>query len=354
MSKVLIKGNEAIAQAAIDAGCKCYFGYPITPQNEIGEFLSTELPKAGGAYVSAESELGAVNMLIGAAATGTLAMTSSSGCAIALMQEAISSMACAQIPGVIISVMRAGPGLGDITPSQSDYTQSVKGGGNGDYRTIVLAPSTINEAVHLTHKAFYLSQKYTNPTMLLADGMLGQMMEPADFNQEKFEKIDNSTWALDGIGPKRREAKSLMSLYMGEDRLEVVTNKIFEKYNQIQEQEVMFENYLTEDATIVITAFGTLARACKEAINKAREMGIKVGLFRPITLWPFPSKELKAVAQNKRFILDIELNAGQMIQDVKVALEGCAPVEFYGKIGGQIMNSKEILNKIIELNEKHK
>ena len=354
MSKILMKGNEAIAQAAINAGCQCYFGYPITPQNEIGEYMSSKMIEIGRTYISAESELAAVNMLIGAGSTGTLAMTSSSSCAIALMQEAISSMATAEIPGVIISVMRAGPGLGDITPSQADYFQSVKGGGNGDYRTIVLAPSTISEAVLLTQKSFYLAMKYRNPTMLLADGILGQMMEPVEMPEgNAFSTVNTDEWALDGTGEgaQKRDGRSLMSLHMGDDILERLNHRIFKKYAQIEEKEVMYENYLCNDADIIITAFGTVARVAKSAVNTARENGIKVGLFRPITLWPFPSKELFAAAKNAKCVLDIELNMGQMIQDVKIALNGSVPVKFFGKTGGAIINSSEIYNKILELSK---
>lgn len=354
MSKVLMKGNEAIAQAAINAGCMCYFGYPITPQNEIGEYMSSKMIEMGRTYISAESELAAVNMLIGAGSTGTLAMTSSSSCAIALMQEGISSMATAEIPGVIVSVMRAGPGLGDITPSQADYTQSVKGGGNGDYRTIVLAPSTINEAVILTQKAFYLSMKYRNPAMLLADGILGQMMEPVEMPEgNAFEIVDTSSWALEGTGDgdKTRDGRSLMSLHMGDNILERLNHRIFKKYVQIEQNETMFENYLCDDADIIIAAFGTVARVAKSAVNSAREKGIKVGLFRPITLWPFPYDELNKCAKGKKYVLDIELNMGQMLQDVKVALDGCTKTEFFGKTGGAIINSLEIYNKIIELSK---
>ena len=354
MSKILMKGNEAIAQAAINAGCQCYFGYPITPQNEIGEYMSSKMIEIGRTYISAESELAAVNMLIGAGSTGTLAMTSSSSCAIALMQEAISSMATAEIPGVIISVMRAGPGLGDITPSQADYFQSVKGGGNGDYRTIVLAPSTISETVLLTQKSFYLAMKYRNPTMLLADGILGQMMEPVEMPEgNAFSTVNTDEWALDGTGEgaQKRDGRSLMSLHMGDDILERLNHRIFKKYAQIEEKEVMYENYLCDDADIIITAFGTVARVAKSAVNTARENGIKVGLFRPITLWPLPSKELFAAAKNAKCVLDIELNMGQMIQDVKIALNGSVPVKFFGKTGGAIINSSEIYNKILELSK---
>lgn len=352
MSKVLMKGNEAIAQAAINAGCMCYFGYPITPQNEIGEYMSSKMIEIGRTYISAESELAAVNMLIGAGSTGTLAMTSSSSCAIALMQEGISSMATAEIPGVIVSVMRAGPGLGDITPSQADYTQSVKGGGNGDYRTIVLAPSTINEAVILTQKAFYLSMKYRNPAMLLADGILGQMMEPVEMpDGNAFERVDTSQWSLSGTGeyPNQRDGRSLMSLHMGDDILERLNHRIFRKYSLIEDNEVMYEEYKCDDAQILITAFGTVARVAKSAVDAARAKGIKVGLFRPITLWPFPAAQLNKCAADKNVVLDIELNMGQMLQDVKIALNGCTKTVFFGKTGGAIINSLEIFNKILEL-----
>ena len=354
MARVLMKGNEAMAQAAINAGCMCYFGYPITPQNEIGEYMSSKMIEIGRTYISAESELAAVNMLIGAGSTGTLAMTSSSSCAIALMQEGISSMATAEIPGVIVSVMRAGPGLGDITPSQADYTQSVKGGGNGDYRTIVLAPSTINEAVILTQKAFYLAMKYRNPAMLLADGILGQMMEPVEMPEgNAFEHIDCSLWALDGTGEDEnaRDGRSLMSLHMGDNILEKLNHRIFKKYALIQQNETMCEKYMCDDADFIITAFGTVARVAKSAVNMARKQGIKVGLFRPITLWPFPSDELFNCAKGKKYVLDIELNMGQMLQDVKIALNGCTKTEFFGKTGGAIINSVEILNKITEISK---
>lgn len=263
-------------------------------------------------------------------------------------------MATAEIPGVIVSVMRAGPGLGDITPSQADYTQSVKGGGNGDYRTIVLAPSTINEAVILTQKAFYLSMKYRNPAMLLADGILGQMMEPVEMPEgNAFEKVDTSDWALDGVGDgdSARDGRSLMSLHMGDNILEKLNHRIFKKYAQIEQNETMCETYMCDDADFIITAFGTVARVARSAVNMARKKGIKVGLFRPITLWPFPNSVLFNCAKGKKCVLDIELNMGQMLQDVKIALNGCTKTEFFGKTGGAIINSVEILNKIIELSK---
>ncbi len=346
-----MKGNKAIAQAAINAGLQCYFGYPITPQNEIGEFMSDEMPKLGRTYISAESELAAVNMLIGAASTGTLSMTSSSSCAIALMQEAISAMATAEIPGVIISVMRAGPGLGNITPSQGDYFQATKGGGNGDYRTIVLAPSNINEAVELTYKTFYLAFKYRNPAMLLADGMIGQMMEPVELKPFNLKIPDTSTWAADGVGEgaAKRPFRKLVSLHMQGDDLPKLNAKLQHKYNQIQENEVLYEEFMTDDADILITAFGTVGRMARSAVLKARKQGIKAGLFRPITLWPFPSEQLKSSAQGKKAILDIELNEGQMMLDIKAAIEGACPVELISKLGGEIVKEHEIMEKLLRM-----
>lgn len=346
-----MKGNKAIAQAAINAGLQCYFGYPITPQNEIGEFMSDEMPKLGRTYISAESELAAVNMLIGAASTGTLSMTSSSSCAIALMQEAISAMATAEIPGVIISVMRAGPGLGNITPSQGDYFQATKGGGNGDYRTIVLAPSNINEAVELTYKTFYLAFKYRNPAMLLADGMIGQMMEPVELKPFNLKIPDTSTWAADGVGEgaAKRPFRKLVSLHMQGDDLPKLNAKLQHKYNQIQENEVLYEEFMTDDADILITAFGTVGRMARSAVLKARKQGIKAGLFRPITLWPFPSEQLKSATQGKKAILDIELNEGQMMLDIKAAIEGACPVELISKLGGEIVKEHEIMEKLLRM-----
>ncbi len=354
-SKILMKGNKAIAQAAINAGLECYFGYPITPQNEIGEFMSDEMPKLGRTYISAESELAAVNMLIGAASTGTLSMTSSSSCAIALMQEAISAMATAEIPGVIISVMRAGPGLGNITPSQGDYFQATKGGGNGDYRTIVLAPSTINEAVELTYKTFYLAFKYRNPAMLLADGMLGQMMEPVELKPFDLKIPDSSEWEADGIGEgnNKRPFRKLVSLHMQGNDLILLNEKLQRKYGTIQENEVMYEKYMADDADILITAFGTVARVAKSAVEKARSLGIKAGLFRPITLWPFPSEELKDAAKGKKTILNIELNEGQMMLDAKAAIDGVCPIELLSRLGGAIVKEGEIIEKIKELSSKY-
>ena len=343
-SKVLVKGNEAIAQAALNAGCKCYFGYPITPQSEIGEFMSRKMPEIGGTFVPAESELASISMVIGAGTTGTKAMTSSSSCGIALMQEALSAMVCAEVPGVIVSVMRGGPGLGNIAPAQGDYFQAVKGGGNGDYKVVVLAPATVQEAVNLTYRAFHLSMKYRTPVILLADGILGQMMEPVEFGEYPYEEIDTSSWSLSGVNG--REPRFLVSLHMMEGEMEVLTNKIFKKHELIAKNETTYEAYQVEDADLIITAFGTVARVAKAAVKKAREKDLKVGLFRPITLLPFPDKALHNVAKSAKMILDIEMNKGQMLVDVRSAVFGAAPVEFYGRPAGGLITFEDIYEQI--------
>lgn len=350
MAKVLVKGNEAIAQAAINAGCQCYFGYPITPQSEIGEYMGANLPKLGRTFVTAESELASINMVIGAGTTGTKAMTSSSSCGIALMQESISAMCCAEVPGVIVSVMRGGPGLGNIAPAQADYFQALKGGGNGDYKTLVLAPSTVQEAIDLTYRAFHLSLKYRNPVMLLLDGLLGQMMEPAEFGEYPYKDPDVSDWALSGAD--NRPARNVVSLHMPEGALEQLTNRIFEKYELAAKEETTYEAFQLEDAKLVLTAFGSVGRIAKAAVLKAREKGMKVGLFRPVTLFPFPEKQLHEAAKKAEMILDLELNKGQMLLDVRSAVFGACPVEFFGRTGGGALTPDLMLGKIEELYEK--
>lgn len=350
MAKVLWKGNQAIAQAAINAGCQCYFGYPITPQSEIGEYMGDKLPELGRTFITAESELASISMVIGAGTTGTKAMTSSSSCGIALMQEAISAMCCAEVPGVIVSVMRGGPGLGNIASAQGDYFQAVRGGGNGDYKTIVLSPSTIQEAIDLMYKAFHLSIKYRNPVMLLADGILGQMMEPVEFYEYPYEDDDVTTWALSGA--KSRAPRNLVSLHMVDGELEKLSDRLFAKYALIEKKEMLVDTFMTDDAELVVTAFGTTARIAKSAIKQARKMGMKVGLFRPVMLSPFPEKELYRVAKSARMILDIELNQGQMLQDVKASVFGACPVEFLGRSGGGLLTDTQMLDKIVALYNK--
>lgn len=342
--KVLLKGNHAIAKAALNAGCKCYFGYPITPQNEIGEYLSVEMPKMGRSFLQAESEVAAINMLLGAASTGTRAMTSSSSLAIALMQEGLSYIAADNIPAVVISVMRAGPALGYIFPSQGDYFQTVKGGGNGDYKTVTLAPSNVQEMIDYTYKAFHLAHKYRTLVFLLADGLLGQMMEPAVLHDYPYEDIDNSDWALDGA--KGREGRWIGSIHRTEEALEQKVLELFAKYDVIKQNEVEYETMFADDAELLITAFGSVARIAKAAVKKARENGMKVGLFRPITLWPFPTKELNEISKGKKLVLDIEMNMGQMVEDVKIAVNGEAKVDFYGRPAGYYFTPEEIYEQI--------
>lgn len=342
--KQLIKGNFAIAQAAIIAGCQSYFGYPITPQSEIGEYLSSKLPEMGRAFVCAESEVAAVNMLLGAASTGVKAMTSSSSCAVALMQEGLSFIAGDELPCVLISVMRGGPGLGYIHPSQQDYYQAVKGGGNGDYKLITFAPSSVQESIDLTYKCFYVSQKYRTPVCLLADGLIGQMMEPAVFGEYPYPEVDTSSWALDGA--KNRAPRCIRSIEKYPEDLEERVVKLFEKYETIAQNENIYEEYLLDDADLVVTAFGSVARIAKSAIKKAREKGMKIGLFRPILLCPFPEKEIAKISCNTKVILDIELNMGQMLDDVKASVNNGTPVKFYGRPAGKMMTVEEVYAQI--------
>lgn len=342
--KVLAKGNYAIANAAVIAGCDCYFGYPITPQSEIGEFMSGKMQELGRGYVSAESELAAINMCIGACATGKKAMTSSSSCAIALMQEGLSYATSDELPVVVISVMRGGPGLGNIFPSQGDYNQATIGGGDGDYKVIVLSPSTVQEAVDLTYKTFHLAHKYRNPAMLLADGLLGQMMEPVEFGEYPYSDYDHSEWALSGAkGRKQRIIRSYSPLEGPQcDHI----RHLFDKYRQMEENEVMYEELWTEDADLIVTSFGSLSRNVKAAIKQLRAKGLKIGFFRPITLFPFPNKRVQELADKTKKILAIEVNMGQMVRDVKLAVNGKIPVEFYGKPVGSWPSVEELSTAI--------
>ena len=345
--KILTKGNYAIAQAAIQAGCQCYFGYPITPQSEIGEFMSGKMQELKRGYVSAESELAAINMVIGAVSTGVKAMTSSSSCAVSLMQEALSYATADELPVVLVSVMRGGPGLGNIYPSQGDYFQATKGGGNGDYNLIVLAPSTVQECVDLTYKAFYLAQKYRNPTVLLADGLLGQMMEPVEFYDYPYPEIDTSNWAL--TGAKNREARIIRSYApLADDRC-VFLEKLFQKYKTIEENEVVYEEINTTDADIILVSFGSTSRNVKTAMKKLRQKGIKAGFFRPVTLYPFPSKKLQELAQKVKKFITVEVNMGQMVNDVRLAVNGVCPVELIHKGVGAPPSAHAIVSKIEEL-----
>ncbi|HUI68546.1 MAG TPA: 3-methyl-2-oxobutanoate dehydrogenase subunit VorB [Nitrospirota bacterium] len=346
MPKVLITGNEALAEAAVRAGCRRYFGYPITPQNEIPEYLSRRLRELGGTFVQAESEIAAINMVYGAAAVGERAMTSSSSPGISLMQEALSFMAASELPAVIVNMQRGGPGLGNIGPSQADYFQAVKGGGHGDYRLLVYAPSNLQEIVDLTVRAFDKADEYRNPVMILGDGVLGQMMEPVELPEIKPKQIEKP-WSL--TGAKGRPGKVIRSLYMlpGEEGgLERQNYKLKAKYERMAEREVMCETVLTDDAEIVVVAFGTSARIAKTAVNLARTEGIKAGLIRPVTLFPFPEKIIAQVAGRVESFLVVEMNMGQMVEDVRLAVNGKVPVSFYGRPGGAVLSVEEILSTI--------
>lgn len=346
-TKVLMKGNYAIANAAVLAGCQCYFGYPITPQSEIGEFMSGKMQELGRGYVSAESELAAINMTIGAVSTGVKAMTSSSSCAVSLMQEGLSYATCDQLPVVLISVMRGGPGLGNIYPSQGDYFQATRGGGNGDYKLIVLAPSNVQECADLTYKAFYLAHKYRNPAVLLADGLLGQMMEPVEFKPYPYPEIDNSSWALSGA--KGRDGKVIRSYAPIADDQCVYLEKLFKKYELLAENETEWEEKDTEDADIVLVSFGSTARNVKTAAKILRQKGIKVGILRPITLFPFPSKRLKELSKTVKKFIVVEVNMGQMVTDVRLAVNGVVPVELVHKPVGAPPSPEDIAGQVERL-----
>jgi len=345
--KVLTKGNYAIANAAVIAGCECYFGYPITPQSEIGEFMSGKMQELGRAYVSSESELAAINMVMGACSTGAKAMTSSSSCAVALMQEALSYAAADELPVVLVSVMRGGPGLGNIYPSQGDYFQSTKGGWNGDYKLIVLAPSTVQECVDLTYKAFYLAHKYKNPTVLLADGLLGQMMEPVEFDEYPYPEIDNSEWAL--TGAKGRTGRVIRSYAPLADNQCEFLKQLHAKYKNIEENETDWEEINTEDADIILVSFGSTSRNVKTAMKNLIEKGIKAVFFRPITLFPFPSKRLEELSKKVKKFVTVEVNMGQMVQDVRLAVNGNCPVELINKGVGAPPSADEIMKRDEEL-----
>ena len=348
MAKILMKGNEAFGRAAIQAGCHYFFGYPITPQSELPEYLSRELPKVVGAFVQAESEVAAINMVYGAGGSGTRVMTSSSSPGVALKQEGITYCAGAEVPCVVLNVMRGGPGLGTIQPSQSDYYMATKGGGNGDYRTPVFAPASVQEAVDMIIEAFDVADLYRTPVMVLADGMIGQMMEPVDFDKErKTREIPQKTWATTGTKGQRKP-NVINSLYLQSEELEQHNLKLEKKYKAIEENEVQYEMYHTEDAELVFVAYGTVSRIVKTTVDQLREEGYKVGLIRPKTLWPFPKEAFKQIP-NAKNLLVVEMSLGQMIDDVKLASECKLPVEFYGRSGGMIPSPAAIGQKAKEI-----
>jgi 2-oxoglutarate ferredoxin oxidoreductase subunit alpha len=342
-SRILMKGNEAIAEAAIQAGCDAYFGYPITPQAELLEWMARRMPELGRAFIQAESELGAINMGLGAAATGARVLVSTSSPGMSLMAEAMSYMAGSETPIVLVNVMRGGPGLGSIGPSQSDYFQAVKGHGHGDYRVPVLAPASISEAVELVATSFELAERYRTPVILLADGILGQAMEPVEPHFRKLRRRQFD-WAL--TGADGRAPRVVRSLYLQPERLEEHNNALQAKYRQIADREIRWSGEQLDDVELVIVAYGTAARVARSAIAQARAEGIRAGLFRPITLWPFPEPSLRALGDRVKGILVVELSAGQMVEDVRLAIEGRCPVAFHGRTGGMVPTPDEVLAEL--------
>jgi len=344
--KMLMKGNEAIGEAAIRAGCRFYFGYPITPQSELTAYMAKKLLKMkDAAFVQAESEIAAINMVYGAAATGARAMTSSSGPGISLKQEGISYIACAELPCVIVNIQRGGPGLGSIQPGQADYFQATKGGGHGDYHLIVLAPSSVQELIDLTIDAFDLADKYQNPVMILGDGLLGQMMESVEFkDRKKVDLPDKMGWALTGC--KGRKKYIIVPFNLDPYEMEKVNFKIQEKYNKLKEKEVRYEAVNLDNADLIIIADGTVARIVKTVIENAKKEGINIGLIRPITLFPFPESIIAETSEKVNKFLVVEMSLGQMVEDVKLAVNGKAEINFYGRVGGVIPTQSEILTEI--------
>jgi 2-oxoglutarate ferredoxin oxidoreductase subunit alpha len=349
MAKQLLEGNAAIAEAAIRAGVEAFFGYPITPQTEVLEHFSKRLPEEGRVFLQAESEVASINMVYGAACAGVRVMTSSSSPGISLMQEGLSYIAASEVPAVVVNIMRGGPGLGNVQPAQSDYFQAVKGAGHGDFHMIVLAPANVQESIDLMVLAFDLADKYRTLVMVVADGAIGQMMEPAELPPMKPTRPpeERPAWAL--TGSKNRPPNIITSLYLGAENLEKLNLQLQAKLRDIAAAEVRWQEYSTEDAELLLVAFGTVGRVCQTVVREARQEGLKVGLLRPITLWPFPSERLAALARQVQGILTVEMNAGQMVEDVRLAVEGRCPVRFYGRMGGPIPLPDEILPELEKL-----
>ena len=347
MAKVLMKGNEAIAEAAIRAGCRHYFGYPITPQTEVAAYMAKRMPKIGGTFLQAESEISAINMVYGVSSAGLRVMTSSSSPGVSLKQEGISYLAGSDLPALIVNVQRGGPGLGGIQPSQSDYFQATKGGGHGDYHLIVLAPASVQGMADLTVKAFDLADKYRMPAMLLADGTMGQMMEPVELPEDCVHTVEKP-WALTGTQGKR-EHNIINSLYLVPEQLEQKNLERYEKYKTVEQNEVICEEYMLDDADVCVVAFGIAARVSKNAITAARAKGIKAGLIRPVTLWPFPSEIIKKTAEKVKGFISVELSMGQMIEDVKLAEECKKPVTLCSRVGGMIPTPEQVLKAIEDM-----
>jgi len=346
--RVLMKGNEALAEAAIQAGCRNFFGYPITPQTELAAYMAKRMPKIGGTYLQAESEIAAINMVQGAAAAGVRAMTSSSSPGISLKTEGISYMCGSDLPALIINVQRGGPGLGGIQPSQSDYWQATRAPGHGDLHILVFVPSSVQEMVDLVGKAYDLADKYRMPAMILADGLLGQMMEPVVIGNNAVTDLPKKEWAACGHKNERKH-NIVNSLYLKAADLERLVKERFERYKIIQENETICENYFTDDAEYIVAAYGATARIAKAAVKEARGQGIKAGLIRPITVWPFPEKDFKKAAETVKAFLCVEMSMGQMIDDVKLAIECKKPVRFFGHTGGIIPTPAEVFDEIVKL-----
>jgi 2-oxoglutarate/2-oxoacid ferredoxin oxidoreductase subunit alpha len=350
VNKVLMSGNNIIGEAAIRAGCRFYAGYPITPQNELTEYMAEHIRNAeGGVFLQSESEVAAINMIAGASATGVRTMTSSSSPGISLKQEGISSMAACELPGIIVNIMRGGPGLGNIRPSQGDYFQATRGGGHGDYRTIVIAPATCQELADLTMDAFDLADKYRTPVMILADGMMGQMMEPVVFKKPKPRQYSEK-FMLRGAGTGK--SKFIRGLLLDPIDSEEHNWKLARKYEVITKNETLHEEHRLDDADIVIVAYGTAARIAKGAIKRLRDQGMKIGLFRPITLWPFPELKLRALSAKIKNYLVFEMSTGQMLEDVRLALQGYANIEFHGRPGGAVPTPAELANVVAKIYDK--
>lgn len=347
MELTMVKGNEAIGEAAVRAGCRFFFGYPITPQSELPAYMARRMPEVNGTYLQAESEVAAVNMVLGAAAAGVRVMTSSSSPGFSLKQEGISYMIGSQLPCVVVNIMRGGPGLGNIQPAQGDYFQMVKGGGHGDYHMITLAPSTVQELVDCTYLAFNLADQYRNPVAILGDGLLGQTMEPVRF-PPLTEDTAEKDWAL--TGAKDRAKRVHTSLELSPENLEAHNNKLQAKFKAMRETEARWEEYCCEDAEMVVVAYGTAARIARSAVDAARGLGHKVGLYRPITVWPFPAKGLSDLADRGiTTFLDVEMSAGQMVEDVQLSVLGKGRVHFYGRTGGIVPTPREVLGEILKV-----
>jgi len=348
--RILMKGNEAIAEAAIRAGCRHYFGYPITPQTEIAAYMAKKMPKIGGVFLQAESEIASINMVYGAAAAGMRVMTSSSSPGISLKSEGLSYIAGSDVPAFVVNVQRGGPGLGGIQPSQSDYFQATKGGGHGDYRMLVYSPCSVQECVDLLYDAYDKAERYRLPVMILGDGMLGQIMEAVTLPEMKdLSSLPKKAWAADGSGIGK-DRRIINSLYIVPDELEAMNRKLQKIYDDMCEREVMCEDYLTEDAEIIITAYGTVARIAKSAVDVLRENGIKAGLVRPITLYPFPKANFARTMENPcvKEVVAVELSMGQYVEDVRLVAEGKKPVKFYGRSGGNVMSPEDIVDFVLK------